>query len=297
METKYLQTLKAILETGSFQKAARKLNYSQSTVTFHIQQLEQELSLKLFDKIGRKMVLTQAGRDLLPHIETILQETDQIQSYGKNLSEISGTLRIGMPDALLCYKMQPLLSAFKKEAPNMQLIIQPLNCYAIRESVINGGIDMGIHCDIGGYPQSVTEEELTAYHAVLAASSLADRQQLDFVTPHQRKSVNLINSDPHSLHQRRLLQYLERKDITVNGDIEMWSVEAVKISVMNDLGIAYLPDFTIKKELQEGTLIPVDTELDRIPVPVVCAYHKNKWISPGMALFKKLLHQSFAGTR
>lgn len=71
----------------------------------------------------------------------------------------------------------------------------------------------------------------------------------------------------------------------------MWSVEATKISVMSDLGFAYLPDFTITKELQEGTLIPIDTELDNIPVPVVCTYHKNKWISPAMALFKKLLYQ------
>lgn len=72
----------------------------------------------------------------------------------------------------------------------------------------------------------------------------------------------------------------------------MWSIEAAKISVMSDLGIAYLPDFTITRELQERTLVPIDTELDNTPVPVVCTYHKNKWVSPAMALFKALLHQS-----
>lgn len=294
MDIKYLQTFKTILEAGSFQKAAFQLNYTQSTVTFHIQQLEQELSLRLFEKVGRKMVLTQAGQDLLPHIETILQETEQMQTYGKNASELNGTLRIGMPDSLLCYQMQPLLNAFKKKAPRVQLIIQSLHCYAIREKVIHGGIDMGIHCNIGGYPQSVIEEELTAYHAILVASPSADLKQLDFVTPHQQKSINLINSDPHSLHQKRLQQYLKEKDITVNHSIEMWSLEAAKISVMSDLGIAYLPDFTISKELQEGTLIPVPIDLDTVPVPVVCTYHKNKWISPAMELFKDLLHQGLA---
>lgn len=294
MDTKYLQTLKAILETGSFQKAAQKLNYTQSTVTFHIQQLEREFSLKLFDKIGRKMVLTQAGKDLLPHIDAILRETEQIQNYGKGLNEMNGMLRIGMPDALLCYKMQPLISAFKQKAPKVQLIIQSLDCYAVRENVINGGIDMGIHCDIGGYPKTVVEEKLTAYHAVLAASPSVNLEQSDFITPHQRKTVNLINSDPHSLHQRRFVQYLDRKDIVLNSDIEMWSIEAAKISVMSDLGIAYLPDFTIEKELREGTLVPIRTELDDIPVPVVCTYHKNKWISPAMALFRELLFRALA---
>lgn len=198
----------------------------------------------------------------------------------------------GMPDSLLCYKMQPLLNVFKKKAPNIQLIIQSLNCYAIRENVINGGIDIGIHCNIGGYPKSIIEEELTAYNAILVASPSANPEQLDFITPHQRKTINLINSDPHSLHQRRFIQYLEKKDIILNTDIEMWSIEATKISVMSDLGIAYLPDFTIKKELQDGILVPITTELDNTPVPVVCTYHKNKWISPAMALFKDLLHKS-----
>ena len=58
MELKYLQTFKVILEEGSFSKAAEKLNYTQSTITFQIGQLEQELSTKLFEKIGRRMLPT-----------------------------------------------------------------------------------------------------------------------------------------------------------------------------------------------------------------------------------------------
>ena len=61
MNTKSLVTFKTILEMGSFQKAADRLGYTQSTVTFQIKQLEEELALKLFEKIGRRMELTQAG--------------------------------------------------------------------------------------------------------------------------------------------------------------------------------------------------------------------------------------------
>lgn len=83
----------------------------------------------------------------------------------------------------------------------------------------------------------------------------------------------------------------------MNGDIELWSVEAVKSSVLGGLGIAYLPDFTITKELKEGSLVQVKTELDQTPVPVVCAYHKNKWVSPAMELFQNLLRQGISGTQ
>jgi DNA-binding transcriptional LysR family regulator len=66
MDIKNLITLRTIVDTGSFQAAANQLNYAQSTVTAQVQQLEQELGLRLFTKTGRKMVLTQAGRDLMP---------------------------------------------------------------------------------------------------------------------------------------------------------------------------------------------------------------------------------------
>ena len=69
MDLKYLATIKAILETGSFQKAATRLNYTQSTVTFQVRQLEAELRVQLFERVGRRMVLTQAGQEILPYIE------------------------------------------------------------------------------------------------------------------------------------------------------------------------------------------------------------------------------------
>ena len=100
MKTQYLVTFKTILETGSFQKAADKLGYTQSTITFQIKQLEEELSLKLFEKIGRRMELTQAGKDIMPYVDMILQGTEQIRNYGKKLSEISGSLKLAIQDML-----------------------------------------------------------------------------------------------------------------------------------------------------------------------------------------------------
>jgi DNA-binding transcriptional LysR family regulator len=293
MNTKYLVTLKTILETGSFQKAAHKLNYTQSTATFHIQQIERELSIKLFEKIGRKMVLTQAGIDVMPHIETILQATAQINDYGKDISEMTGTLQIAMPDALLIYGLQTVLKKFREQAPNVQLIIKSLTCCAIRDEIIRGSVDVGIHCDIGGYPDTVLSEKLTQFYTVLVASSDADSSQLDFISPHQRKTINFITNDPHSVYQKTFDKYLEDRDIVLNSDMEMWSIEATKLSVVGNLGITYLPDYTIDQELKTGLVIPIKTLMDDIAVDVVCSYHKNKWISASMELFIRLLKDSF----
>lgn len=289
MNTKNLITLKTILETGSFQNAADKLNYTQSTVTFQMKQLEEELSIKLFEKIGRKMELTQAGKDILPYVETILQATEQINNYGKSLSEITGTLRLAIPDSILIYNMKSLIQAFLHKAPNIQLVINSLPSDEINHAIINGIADIGIDCDKGNYPDTIIHKLLSPFRACLVAAPFADTKELDFISPHQRKSLSMICNEPNSNYQRGITEYLERKDIILNPYMKMQSIEAVKRSVMNNLGIAYVPIFAIREELKNGSLIQINTELDERMYTSVCVYHKNKWISPQMQLVLQLL--------
>lgn len=216
MNTKNLITLKTILETGSFQNAADKLNYTQSTVTFQMKQLEEELSIKLFEKIGRKMELTQAGKDILPYVETILQATVQINNYGKSLSEITGTLRLAIPDSILIYNMQSLIQAFLHKAPNIQLVINSLPSDEINHAIINGIADIGIDCDKGNYPDTIIHKLLSPFRACLVAAPFADTKELDFISPHQRKSLSMICNEPNSNYQRGITGYLKRKDIILN---------------------------------------------------------------------------------
>jgi DNA-binding transcriptional LysR family regulator len=175
----------------------------------------------------------------------------------------------------------------------VQLIIKSLTCYAIRDEIIRGNVDVGIHCDIGGYPDTVLSEKLTQFYTVLVASSDTDPSQLDFISPHQRKTINFITNDPYSVYQKTFDKYLTDRDITLNNNMEMWSIEAVKLSVAGNLGISYLPDYTIVQELKNGNIIPIKTLMDDIAVNVVCSYHKNKWIGAPMELFIRLLKDSF----
>lgn len=289
MNTKYLTTLITILETGSFQKAATKLNYTQSTVTTQIKQLEEELSIKLFEKIGRQMKLTQAGKDILPSIKAILQGEEQISNYGKSLSEITGTLKLAIPDSILIYTMQPFLQAYLHEAPNIQLIVNSIQSEEINQSIVEGTADIGINCEKDHYPDTVIHKELGTYKALLVASPFADSSLLDFITPHQRKPVSLICNEPQGYYQLELNKYLVQKDIVLNPYMKVQSIEAVKRCVMNNLGVATVPTYAIEKELKNGALVPVKTELDEKIYNSIYVYHKNKWLSPQMTLALNLL--------
>ena len=290
MNTRSFVTFKTILETGSFQKAANKLNYTQSTITFQIKQLEDEL-----EKIGRKMVLTQAGRDILPYVDTILQGVEQIENYGKSLSEITGSLKIAIPDSILIYQMQPFIQAFLHEAPGVQLIIHSLQSGEVNQSVLNGTDDIGVNCEKFSYPESIVHKKLGTYNALLIAAPYTKSSLLDFITPNQRKPFSLICNEPDGYYQLDMDQYLAKKDIIVYPYMKVQSIEAVKQCVMNHLGMAVVPAYSVVNELKNGSLIQAKTELDEKIYHSVYLYHKNKWISPQMELAFELL-KKYMGT-
>lgn len=291
MNTKNLETLMAIIETGSFQKAATRLDYTPSAVTSQIKQLENELSIKLFEKIGRKMELTQAAKEILPFIKTILNNVEQLYNYKKDISEISGTLRLVAPDSIFIYMLQPLIKEILHTAPNIRLIVNSLPSHEINQAIIDGSADIGIDCDKGIFPESLIHKSLQPVAACLIASPLIDPKETDFITPHQRKPFAIIGNEPKANYQAVLMEYLDAKDIVLRPFMKFQSIEAVKRSVMNNLGIAYVPKFSVEDELKNRTLVQIKTELDNKLYPSVCIYHKNKWISPQMKMTLQILEK------
>jgi len=259
-----------------------------------MQQLEQQLSIKLFEKIGRKMMLTQAGKDILPHIDTIMQSMNQINSYGKNPLELTGELKVALPESLLTYKMQPVIQAFREQASNVKLTLRSLNCYAIREQIVHGEVDVGIHYDVGGYNSNINTEPLSEFSLSLIASPSLDKKHQDFIKDNKKNEVCFVLDDPNSIYKGIFDDYLKRKNIYLSSNLELWSIETIKRSTASNLGIAFLPTFTVEEELRNGALIELHTELSSQKITALCAYHKNKWMSPAMELFIRLVKECFS---
>ena len=98
MELKNLRTFQAVVDQGSYQKAADALGYTQSTVTVHIQQLEEELGVPLFQRVGRRMTLTQAGEQALAQTRELLLAAERLSQLGLERQAPSGTLRVDMAE-------------------------------------------------------------------------------------------------------------------------------------------------------------------------------------------------------
>jgi len=293
MELKYLVTFKTILQCDSFQEAAQKLNYTQSTITFQMQQLERELHVPLFEKIGRKMAVTQAGRDLVPYVDAVLQSVERLSNYGKEYAALSGTLQVAAAETLLTYQMQPILKRFREQAPGVKLSIRCENCYRIRDEVLRGGVDIGVHYDVGGYGGSMTVQPLAAFPITLVA---APRRQCGVIDldAHSRQPIPLITNDKNGIYQRIMDRWLSQRKIVLENVIELGNTETVKSCVAGDLGIALLPRFAVEPQLADGTLQAVESDFSRESVTAVCSHHKNKWVTPAMALFIGLTRERFA---
>ncbi|MDF2511598.1 MAG: LysR family transcriptional regulator [Herbinix sp.] len=289
MEVKYLHTFKTIISEGSFTKAAEKLNYTQSTITFQMKQLEQELSVQIFEKIGRNMILTKAGQELIPYVDEVLDSMNRLSGFSENFFILKGELQIEMAETLLCYKMAPVLKELHHLAPQAKLYLKSTNCYEILEKIRTGKTDLGVfYLDVCN-----SEEFLQAYPIGECTMDLVSSPRIkekfpDFITPNQKLDLPFIIDEPDCIFRQIFEDYLSSRNITLDHTIELWSIPTIKNLVKNDVGISYLPSFTVEEELKNGELCKIKTALDDQKLTAVCAHHKNKWVSPLMKLFIQL---------
>lgn len=289
MDLKYLHTFRVIVDEGGFSRAAERLNYTQSTITFQIAQLEQELSTRLFEKIGRKMVLTKAGEHLIPYVDEVFASVDRLWNFENDLAACQGNLRIGVAETQMCYRLPGVLKEFHRQAPKVRLFLRSMNCYDIRDELIAGTLDLGIFYNcVGGFGQNLTTYPFGTHPLALVASPECRRQYPDFITPDQRIPVPFIINEPNCVFRQIFEQYLREKSIILDHTIELWSIPTIKNLVESDVGVSYLPRFAVQSELDGGTLAEIPTGLSQQTISAVCGHHKNKWISPPMQLFLDL---------
>lgn len=286
MDFKYLYTFKTIVEEGSFIKAAAKLNYTQSTITFQMGQMEQELSTKLFEKIGRRMMLTKAGKQLVPYVNDVLTSVNKMRYFENELAECQGDLQIGIAETQLCYKMPPILKEFHQQAPNARLFLRSMNCYDIRDELINGTLDIGVFYEnVSGYGSNLITIPMGTFPIILVASPETKNRYPDFITPDQKIPISFIINEPNSIFRQLFERYIREKSILLDHTIELWSIPTIKNLVKSSVGISFLPKFSVQEELDRGELVEIPTDLSNVQVSAVCGYHKNKWISPLMQAF------------
>ncbi|WP_213133560.1 LysR family transcriptional regulator [Citrobacter sp. FP75] len=290
MDLRRFITLKTVVEEGSFLRASQRLCCTQSTVTFHIQQLEQELSVQLFEKIGRRMRLTSEGKRLMPHVHELIRVMASLRQSARQDAEVSGDLRVVTGETLLAYKMPQVLQRFKQRAPKVRLSLLSLNCYVIRDALLNDEADLGIFYRVGN-DDALEMQSLGEQPLVLVGAP--DLHDVDFTKKNQHIACSFIINEPQCIFRQRFESLLRQRQITLENTIELWSIESIKQCVAANLGVSFLPRFAVERELRSGELIELPFSTEPELITALCAHHAGKTISPAMQIFLECVEESF----
>lgn len=285
MEIRHFVTFKKVIETGSFTQAAEQLGYTQSTVTSHMQALEEHLGAPLFDRMGRKLKLTDVGKKLLPYTKEILETYGKIENITSDQEDMSGELKISAPESLTVYRLEPILREYRKKFPHVNISLSNATCGDNKRAILNGSADIAFLMMPQLQDSDLIVHSLLAEPIVLVGSPDCSLNILDKSYENQKLSECLIVNEEQCSYRKMFEEYLEERGIIPSHTMKLWSVEAMKRCVMSGLGIACLPLIAVNEEIKEGKLKVIPCDGDFYQISSQFAYHKSKWISPALARF------------
>src|SRR5579884_869253 len=138
MDLRQLTTFRMAATTLSFTRTAEALGYVQSSVTAQIIGLEEELGVKLFDRLGRRLALTDAGERLLPYAERMVALAAEARAAASGTAEPAGLLTMSAPETLCTYRLPALLRRFRERYPNVMLRLKPTVDEDVRRLLVEG---------------------------------------------------------------------------------------------------------------------------------------------------------------
>ncbi|RAL26608.1 LysR family transcriptional regulator [Thermoflavimicrobium daqui] len=291
MELRQLYTFKVVAELKGFTKAAEKLGYAQSSVTAQIQALEEELKTPLFDRLGKRIALTEAGKRLLPYALTLLQTHDEAKKVVQAGHEPSGTLIIGAPETLASFRLPEVIQKYKQLYPQVRITLKPGVCWEMRNLLRRGELDVAFLLEPIVEDGDLNIEALVTEQMGLIASTnhpLSTRSKVEIEDLIQE---TFLQTESGCSYRSIFEGYLCENGIKVDSDLEFWSIEAIKNCVYAGLGIAYLPLVTCMKEVMEGKLTLLNWGDTIEPVVTQLAYHKHKWMTPALKAWNKLVRE------
>jgi DNA-binding transcriptional LysR family regulator len=289
MELRHLATFRTIAETGSFTRAAEHLGYVQSNVTAHIQALESELCVVLFDRLGRRVRLTLAGRRLLDYAERILTLADE--AHAAVNEEVAGEVLISASETLCVYRLPALLRMARSELPQVRVIFRPLPSATLRKQVWAGEIDVAFTLEPPRQTQGLHAESLAREEILLVAPSDYPLASAPAVLPGDLIRVPMLLTEAGCSYRVSFEQALEAAGATPRETLEFGSVEAIKQCVIAGMGVAVLPAVTVARELAQGELVALSWAGPSLTMTTQLIWHAKRWCGPTLTAFLALARQ------
>lgn len=291
MDIKNLSTFIHVAELRSFTKAGDKLGYSQSTVSFQIKQLENELGVPLFERINRTVTLTDHGSRLLQSAYKINELVQGFMDDTEAVTEIRGNVRLVMADSLCNEVIGRIFPELHREYPGITLECIAAGTQEMFRMLNQNEADLVYTLDSHIYDTNYInlQEGRIGVHFVCAADHpLANRSS---VTLKELIQQPFLLTEKGMSYRRVMDDALAARSLEIRPVFVSGNAELLCNLVVQGAGISLLPDYTTKKQVAAGNLKYLQVPELEVEIWTQLLHHRDKWISEPMRVVIDYLHK------
>ena len=294
----HLRTFLTVIKQGSFTRAAHELSLTQPAVSGHIAALEEEFGMPLFNRTGKKIVLTDAGSILQKGARDILDRVEDLKGELTDLKALrGGTIRIGASKIIGVYMLPRILMAFRDQFPDIELQISIHSAHTIVGQVEDNAYDLAI---VGEGDQiasrNIGVKVIGEDRLVVIAAPNHPLASRGMVTIDELGSEPFILSGRLTASLQSLKAQLSELGVNLKSSIEMDEAGAIKRAVEEGAGLAILSRSVVERELIEGRLIELQLDHQILKRSILMLWRQDRRFSKNTEAFMRFLQKAFADT-
>lgn len=291
--------LKIFYETATelnMTKVGKKLYISQPSISQAIHEIEAEIGVKLFDRIGKKLFLTHEGTIYLSYVRRILNIYEEgIKTVSGIVNNEKGKIRIGASTTIGIYILPDIIKEFLSEHQGIEISLSVENTINIEKMILENEIDFA-YIEGKSCFEEIIKEEIWEDELIFICSPEHNWNKKDVLKRGILKKEDIANEkfimrEPGSGTREVVESFLESNNINYNIFMELGNTEAIKRSVEANLGISCLSIRTVYEKIQSGDLMGFKVKDMEIRRKLSLIYHKDKFLSNNMKSFIQYSNQ------
>ena len=280
MELRILNTFLKVAQLQSFSKAADSLGYSQSAITVQVQQLENELGVRLFDRIGKNVTITHYGQSFIPYARDVISSATKAAHFAVDDHDLTGTLRIGSIESIITTSFSEILPLFHQRCPHVTTTIYSGGTQELLEMLHHNELDLIYTLDDPGYdPQLVKLFEQPEEVVVMAGGQHPLSKSEHLVLK------DIVDEDfilmPKTSNYRHLFDAeLARQKLEVHPFLELDGTDMAIRLLENNPYLTVLPRYAAESQVQSGSIVILPVKDCHMEQYRQLVHHKDKVITP-----------------
>lgn len=283
MEFTQLKSFVTAAQTLNFSEAADLLGYSQSAITVHIQQLESELGCLLFERIGRKVYLSQDGQAFYKYADQLLHQAALAKSMVSDRQLPHGLVRVGLVESISQAILPDMVRLIHNSYPDIQIKVSFGTTEELQAMMINHQLDLIITVDylIHGHEWVSLCQYPQTFHFI---ASNTYKDQADNLTLEDLVQLPMVLTQKAS-YRFELEQILAHHGLDLNPFMEISDPETILNILRRGTGLSFLPSFTLARAIEEGSVCRVPLDIDISNIYIQAFHHHSKIITPALEVF------------